>query len=1229
MISRRSRFAGSRPFWAALVVCMALLLGLPTPAPASDTPHSALANPDPADWTPQIQDGQVNAIVQMGTKVVVGGTFTTVRRAGTSQDLTRNYIFAFDMDTGVIDPNFVPQLNGAVLALAPGPDGASVFAGGEFGTVNGVTYRHLVRLGLSDGQPLAGFKANANSRVQDLELNQGWLYVSGKFTQLKSVNRAGLARVDPGTGNVDPNLDLPFTDPASGSLGVQEIDVSPNGAKLVAIGAFGKVAGQDRVQIAVLDVGTTPAAVSSWQTSDYPILAPGTTTAWCASAFRNTYMRSVKISPDGSYFVVGTTGAFRANRLCDTVARWELNATGPGQRPTWVNWSGGDTTWSLGATGAAIYVGGHFRWWNNPYAADRAGPGAVAREGIAALDPLNGLPFSWNPGHERGVGIFTLPSTPDGLWAGSDTDHTAGEFHQKIAFYPAQGGVVPPPIVTYRLPGTLYNLDQATGALNRRTYDLATFGSTTSVPGINWQTARGAFSLNGKLYYGLSDGWLYVRSFDGQSFGPQSQVNLNGLEVQPSTTFTIPGTTTRVPAFTTDIAAMTGMFYDNGRLYYTVAKSGASQTANNNKLYYRYFNPENNLVGASLFVASSYPTDAAVPWGNVRGMTLASGKLIYALTDGRLYSINWNGTKPTGSATQISGATSWQSRGMFVFDPPAADTTPPTAPGTPTGQSPTAGKVDLSWSASTDQSSPITYRIYRDGNPTPVGQTTATSFSDVGLAAGATHTYTVDAVDPANNVSAMSPASEPVTVASMIFADDFTAGDLTRWSSVTQLTVDGTQGAPNNPSARGNPNAETAFANKDFDLTYGSACASVNVNATSLGGDSVDLFRLRTAAGGPIAKAFVNAAGTLAVRSDFSSEQQTSGVALGSGWHNLELCGTVGSAGAWDLYYDGAKVVDGWVTDTGTEPIGRIQLGDTAAKTWTVNFDHVRVDLAPGEQAIPDTTPPTTPGKPAGLSPSPGTISLSWAGSFDDSPPVTYRIYRDGDPTPVGETTATSFSDTGLAQGSTHTYTVGAVDAASNVSAISPASDPVLVSSEAIFADDFSTGDLSRWTGVTRITVDATQGSAATPSAQGNPAGQSAFAYKDLGTTSGSGCLSVNVNAASLAGSTDLFRLRTAAGGPIAKVYLSASGVLLVRSDVAATQLSSGVALGSGWHNLELCGTVGSAGAWDLYRDGAKIVNGWAADTGTAPIGRVQIGDTAAKTWTVNFDDVRLDQTPG
>ncbi len=1209
-----------------VTVAVSCLVAAGVPASAADTAQSKVVNADPADWTPQIRDGQVNAIVQLGTKVVVGGTFTTVRRAGTSQDLTRNYLFAFDMNTGAIDPNFVPQLNNSVLALTPGPDGTSVFVGGLFNTVNGATFRNLVRLRLSDGQAVSGFKANTDARVQDLELNHGWLYVSGKFTKIKGLIRSGLARIDPTTGDVDANLDLPFANPLRGTMGVPEIDVSPDGTKLIAIGSFGTVAGLTRVQIAVLDVGVTPARVSSWQTDDYPVFIPGSTTTWCGSAFE-TYMRSAKISPDNQYFIVATTGGYRAGRLCDTATRWDLNATGAGQHPAWVDWSGGDTTWSVGASGTAIYVGGHFRWWNNPYRGDAAGPGAVAREGIAALDPLTGLPFSWNPGHERGVGIFTLPATPDGVWAGSDTDHTGGEFHQKIAFYPLAGGVAPPPIVVGSLPGDLYTMDAASGALSRRSFDGSTLGSPSSVPGVDWTAARGAFVLSGRVYYGLSDGTFDSRTFDGTNLGPQTQINLNGLDVQPPTNFTIPGTSTRVPAFTTDLAAMTGMFYDNGRIYYTVSKSGTQSSTTNNMLFYRYFNPESGIVGANLFVASTYPSDNVVPWANVRGLTLASGRLIYALTDGKLYTVGWNGSKPTGAPTQIGTATTWQSRGMFVYNPTPPDTTAPTTPGTPTGSSISAGVIRISWAPSSDASA-VTYRIYRDGGSTPIAQSTSTRFTDTGLTVGSTHTYRVDAVDASNNASALSGVSDAITVTPAIFVDDFASGNFTEWTSATGLTVDTGAGSPAPPSARAQVTSTAAYANQDFEFTYASACASTNVNVRSTGGNSVDLFRLRTPAGGPIAKVFVTSAGTLVARSDFASTQQTSGVAIGSGWHQVELCGTVGAGGSWDLYRDGVKIVNGWVADTGPGPIGRIQLGDTGAKTYDISYDHVRVDVEPGEPFVPDTTPPTVPGKPTGTSPTTTSIALSWTGSQDESLPITYRIYRDGGSTAIASTANTTYTDTGLESGSTHTYRVDAVDAADNASAPSGSSDPIVVT---IFADDFSSGDFSNWTGVARLSIDQNAGGAAPPSALGSPSAQSAFATKDLPTAYAGGCLSLNVNAASLGGvAVDLFRFRNSAGGPIAKVFVNSSGALVVRSDVTATQKGSGVALGAGWHNVEACGSVGSASTWDLYRDGVRIVTGWVADTGTQPIARIQMGDTASgKTWTMRFDDVRFDQSAG
>ena len=40
-------------------------------------------------------------------------------------------------------------------------------------------------------------------------------------------------------------------------------------------------------------------------------------------------------------------------------------------------------------------------------------------------------------------------------------------------------------------------------------------------------------------------------------------------------------------------------------------------------------------------------------------------------------------------------------------------------------------------------------------------------------------------------------------------------------------------------------------------------------------------------------------------------------------------------------------------------------------------------------------------------------------------------------------------------------------------------------------------------------------------------------------------------------------------------------------------------------------------------------VGDWAANTGTTAIGRIQIGDTAAKTFTVNYDHVVMDEVVG
>ena len=84
----------------------------------------------------------------------------------------------------------------------------------------------------------------------------------------------------------------------------------------------------------------------------------------------------------------------------------------------------------------AVYVQGHQRWLDNPFGRDSAGPGAVSRPGIGAIDPVTGKATSWNPTKERGVGGKDLYVTSQGLWVGSDTNYIGGEFHPRLALMP-------------------------------------------------------------------------------------------------------------------------------------------------------------------------------------------------------------------------------------------------------------------------------------------------------------------------------------------------------------------------------------------------------------------------------------------------------------------------------------------------------------------------------------------------------------------------------------------------------------------------------------------------------------------------------------------------------------------------------------------------------------------------------------------------------------------------
>jgi len=417
-------------FGGALVV---VALGATAPAFGA-TPDEVVVSEAPAKKTPNVLDGSVKAVVQIGNKVVVGGTFTKVKQPG-GATFDRSRIFAFNATTFAIDPNFKPVFDREVDALAAGSDGHSVFVGGRFNSISGYARKGLIKLDLATGQRIMGFNAKPKGAVLDFARSGGKLYVAGNFPTINGNAIAALASVNETTGAVDTSFNLHYADPRStsttqGSLTVANLAITPDGKRLVTAGNFQHVNGLDRNQLAVLDLSTSPASVANWETDGFKFQ--------CPSLRKPAWTTDLAMSPDGKWFVVTSTGAYGQGQLCDTASRWEVDQTGSGLQPTWVNWTGGDSLFSAAATKVAVYVGGHQRWMNNPDGNDSPGPGAVPRSGIAALDPANGLALSWNPGRNpRGEGVFALVPTATGLWVGSDTDYIAGQYRAKLAFMPS------------------------------------------------------------------------------------------------------------------------------------------------------------------------------------------------------------------------------------------------------------------------------------------------------------------------------------------------------------------------------------------------------------------------------------------------------------------------------------------------------------------------------------------------------------------------------------------------------------------------------------------------------------------------------------------------------------------------------------------------------------------------------------------------------------------------
>jgi len=123
--------------------------------------------------------------------------------------------------------------------------------------------------------------------------------------------------------------------------------------------------------------------------------------------------------------------------------------------------------------------------------------------------------------------------------------------------------------------------------------------------------------------------------------------------------------------------------------------------------------------------------------------------------------------RPQGTGWDI-GAYEYASGSTTTPPPPppapAPDTTAPTVPTSLKATVISSSEIDLSWNASTDDTSVTGYKVNRNGSQ--VGSvTTGTSYQDTGLSASTPYSYTVSAYDAAGNNSSTSSAVSATTTA--------------------------------------------------------------------------------------------------------------------------------------------------------------------------------------------------------------------------------------------------------------------------------------------------------------------------------------------------------------------------------------------------------------------------------------------------------------------------------
>jgi hypothetical protein len=396
---------------------------------------------EPANGTPQLaQTGdtseRVRQLVQCGRTMFAVGSFTEIELNGGIYD--RSNVFSFSARPPYRVTAWDPSVNGVVNSVAfDGSRCADAYIGGKFTSVGGTTARDIAEVSTVTGAVVTAFAHDANGQVETLVSEGGHVLAGGYYTAIGGstadpfmTSLSPVSGLDDGYLRLDISGNYRFPSAAANATRVYNQQLSPSGALDLVEGDFTSVGGQPRQQVFMLSLGATSASVTGWTSTEFD--------QHCVVG-HPFYVQGGSWSADDATVYLVSTGFHPADQppsgprsgLCDSAAAFP--ATPQPVVPTWVN------CWSLyasAASAAAVYVGGHEEYADNPDGCKSAGAGAVPDPGLGGLSPSTGLALLDPRGtaglysRSRGSGADDMLLTSAGLWVASDNGVLSdGTFH--------------------------------------------------------------------------------------------------------------------------------------------------------------------------------------------------------------------------------------------------------------------------------------------------------------------------------------------------------------------------------------------------------------------------------------------------------------------------------------------------------------------------------------------------------------------------------------------------------------------------------------------------------------------------------------------------------------------------------------------------------------------------------------------------------------------------------